>query len=300
MSWLLLVLLAALIWSLSNLSDKFIEDHEVESSALSAGVVNLTNSLFFIFVPLFFVSFDELTSGFSWLTLIAGIIYGTSRLFYFSGVKREDVSRFIPLLALIPVFVTIYSFLFLGESFSSTVYIGITMTISGAILISLEDPIHTLKKFQSKVAVVAGIAAAVLLASKDISIKIISSNMNYWSIIFWLGVGLLLVSLLLITKGLKDKNLKNINYMGINHLIVSGSFKAVGSFLFTKAITIGPVSLVSTVVKVKPMLVFIGSTLLSRYHPEIIHEKLKRQTLIQKIAAMVVIIIGVGLVKIYS
>lgn len=300
MSWLFLVLLSAFIWSIANLGDKFIEDQEIKDSILSSGIVDLINAVFFIIIPLLFISINNLFASFSWFSFLAGITYGTSRVFYFSGIEREEVSRFVPLLALIPVFVTIFSFLFLNETFSWVVYLGITLTIIGALLISLESPLYSLKKFQSKSALFFGVMAAIFLASKDILIKVTSGAIDYWGIIFWLGVGLLPISLILLFKELKSQKIDRINKKGAKNLIISGSLKALGSFLFTKAITLGPVALVSTVVKVKPVLVFIGSTVISKFHSEIIHEKLDTKTILQKTIATVIIVFGVVLIKLYS
>ena len=300
MNWLLLVLLSALIWAIANLSDKFIEDHEIEDSILSSGVVDLITAVFFIIIPFFFVPASKLIASFSLSAFLAGILYGNARIFYFSGIKREEVSRFVPLLALIPVFVTIFSFLFLDEAFSWIVYLGIALTILGALFISLEDPLHSLRKFQSKYAVLFGVIAEIFLASKDVLIKITSGTIAYWEIIFWLGVGLLPISLILLFKELKLKKINKINKQGIRNLIISGSLKALGSFLFTKAITLGPVALVSTIVKVKPVLVFLGSTIISKFHSEIIHEKLKTKTILQKALATVIIVFGIILIRLYS
>lgn len=297
MNWILFVLLAVLIWAISNLIDKFVEDHEVGDSILSAGIVDLTGSLLFIFVPIVFTSTQEIFSSFSWLALISGVIYGLARLTYYTGLKYEEVSRFIPLLAMGPIFVTIYSYFFLGISFVWQIYLGIFLVILGAVLVSLKNPLDFKHSFQSKTAVILGILAAFFYAVKDVSTKIASNSITFWPLIFWIGVGFMLISLLMVA----DKiNKLNNNTKALRHLAGVGALKAIGYFVFTKAITLGPVALVVTMLQIKSLFVFIGSTLISRYHPEIIHEKLDKKTLLQKGAATIIIIAGVSLVKLFS
>ena len=231
------------------------------------------------------------------MALISGVIYGLARLTYYTGLKYEEVSRFIPLLAMGPIFVTIYSYFFLGISFVWQIYLGIFLVILGAVLVSLKNPLDFKHSFQSKTAVILGILAAFFYAVKDVSTKIASNSITFWPLIFWIGVGFMLISLLMVA----DKiNKLNNNTKALRHLAGVGALKAIGYFVFTKAITLGPVALVVTMLQIKSLFVFIGSTLISRYHPEIIHEKLDKKTLLQKGAATIIIIAGVSLVKLFS
>ncbi|MFB6181359.1 MAG: EamA family transporter [Candidatus Magasanikbacteria bacterium] len=297
MSWLYLALIAAFLWAIVNLADKFIVDHEINDPVIDVGI-----SGFLGFIVITIVSYlqidtaSTLISNKFWLPLLAGILYPISLIFYYSGIKREDVSRFIPLFGIIPVITAIAAFFLLGENFSWIVYVGILLTVFGAILISLKNPLKNWHKFKSGLAVMLGVASAIIIAVRSLIIKFSGFSMNYWTILFWLGIGgLTVIIILLITK---FKQIKK--YEHIDHLPLVGLIRAGAYLIYVKAITLGPVSLVVTAIKIKPLLVFLGSTAVSKYHPEIIHEKLDKKTILQKVFATTIIIAGVLLIKIYS
>lgn len=297
MSWLTLVLGVAIIWGAGNLIDKFVSDHEVGDPFIEVGLAGLVMFTIFTAAAFYNTSTSDIFSHSPIIPIITGVIYTLAIVSYYAGIKREEVSRFIPVLSLVPVIITIFAFFFLGESFSWPVYIGIFMTVFGAVLISLEDPLHHITQVQSKVAIFLGLLCSILIAARDVIFKFLSNDFTFWFILFWVGIGgLFTVLIFLIAKSKKLTKSKK----GFVHLLGMGAVKAIGYLLFAQAITIGPVSLVAATLKVKSLLVFFGSTLISKYHPEIIHEKLDKKILFQKITATLIIISGVMLIKLFS
>lgn len=84
---------------------------------------------------------------------------------------------------------------------------------------------------------------------------------------------------------------------GFEHMTLSGLISGASQAVFFLAVSIGPVSLVSTITKTRFLIIFIGATAISRLHPEIMHEAMDRRVLIQKAIAISMIIAGVGLVS---
>ena len=84
---------------------------------------------------------------------------------------------------------------------------------------------------------------------------------------------------------------------GYEHLLIIASLTAVGYLTFIKALSLGPVSLASVVVRIDSALVFIGSIFVTKLHPEIIHEKIDRAVLVQKAVALLLILLGVALIQ---
>ncbi len=74
-----------------------------------------------------------------WLLIIAsGILGAVSWLFYFLALKNGPAVPVVAIDKLSLAFVAILALLFLGESFSAKVLIGVLLMISGAIFISIK------------------------------------------------------------------------------------------------------------------------------------------------------------------
>jgi drug/metabolite transporter (DMT)-like permease len=289
MDWVLFAISAAIVWAGVNLLDKFVMDNEISDFVVAGSVCGI--SIFFVqslaTLALFDISLDGLSILFG---LVTGTIYTGGLVAYYYGIKEEDVSRFIPTTSLGTVFVVILSFIFLSESFTPLIYVGIASTVAGAFLISLEDPIHDLERFQSGRATLLALLAASMFASRDVIFKFATFSFSEWSIIFWMGIGgIFCCAILLVWK--KDK-LKG-GRKGEEHLVLIGVFTALGYFLMARAISIGPVSLVSATLKTQMIVVFLASVILSRFHPGIVSEDTDRTIIAQKFLALILIILGV-------
>jgi transporter family protein len=294
MLWAYLALAAAFFWSVTELFDKFVMDHEIDTGRLAAALSSVPFFLAFVVTaPLFGkISFSGSIVGAGFLS---GVIYYLALQTYYEGIRLEEVSRFIPTLSFSTVFIAAVAYIFLGERFSIPVYIGVLSTVAGSILISLENPLESLKSFESKKGLYLAIAAAVLFASKDLVFKYLVSGGGFWTIIFWTGVGGLCYTALALF--MEKKNLENGFPKGSKHMALIGSLNALAYYTFAASLSYGPVSLASAVAKASSVFVFAGSTAISRFHPEIIHEELDTSTLLQKLLATVLIIGGVVVIQ---
>lgn len=291
MLWILFTVLAAVLWMSADLLSKFVLDKEVSDGVLAAGTVGISQFIPTALVPLFFAKI-VFSPGIAIPSLVVGVFYAAGILSYYLGIGKEEVSRFIPALSMTTIFTAIMAFFAIGESFTAPVYIGIIAVVIGTIMISLKNLNH----FQSLRGLSFGIIAAILFASRNISLKFATLNSSLWQILFWVGVGGSLTSACFLYAR-KSEIRKNVR--GGEHLFEIGIICAIAYFAYAKAISLGPVSLASAVLKVKILLVFIGSAVISRLHPEIMHEKIDRRILIQKIIAIVLVIVGVVLIQLY-
>lgn len=293
MDWLWFALIAASIYAAVNLMDKFVVDNEISDFWLSASLCGVAIFIFQAAVT-FILGDISFNLQDTWSGFISGIIYTIGLLAYYYGIKEEDVSRFIPTTSLSTVFVAILSFAFLQESFNIFIYGGIASTVIGAFLISLEDPIHSLENFQSGHATLLALIAAFLFASRDVIFKFATSQLTEWSALFWMSIGGLTSSLLILAR--KRNQLKG-KKQGITHLTAIGVLTATGYFFMAKAISLGPVSLVSATMKTQLIAVFIGSTVLSKINRGV-SEDTDRFILIQKTVAIALILLGVITIQI--
>ena len=290
MPWIILAILAALIWSAVNIIDKFIISHELRDPILATVVFGIVSFILFGIVSLIFGNiFLSLTTII--IAIAVGVFYTIGGLFYYVELRKEEVSRFIPILSTIPIFVLIFAFIFLGERFAALTYLGIILIVLGAILVSI-------KKITYKVGFSAtfliAIGAALFFALRDVLTKVATLQASIWSILFWVGIGSGLVSIFLFS--LHHPHIRKQAELGIKHLILVAALGVTAFFIFIMAILNGPVSLVSALVGVRSLFVFIAATVLSIYWPKILKEKITKSILLQKIIAIILVIIGAILV----
>lgn len=293
MGWVLYALLSAFLYTLVGLVDKFIVDNEIENYQLASAFCGIPIYTVFISSGLLlgspFLPFELMALG-----TFLGFIYTFSLFSYYSGLSKEEASRFIPLLSLNTVFLVFLSFIFLDESFSVPVYAGITSVVVGGLLISLKDPLESLRRFKSTRAVYIGVLSALLSSFSALGVKYMTGFAGNWSIMFWLGVGGILSTLVLLFHNRNRLNRSKIR--GYEHLLTIGLLTSVGYIMFVNALSRGPASLVSTFLKTKSVILFFATILLTRIHPDLIHEELDRKTLVQKAVAILMILGGVAII----
>jgi len=279
-------LLAAFFVAIINIVDRVIIKDEMKDSKLAVIIVGIVSFFCYLIIGLFYgISIP------SWnvlgLALIVGGLNVYSNLLYYNALKKEEVSRVVPVMATIPIFVLILAAIFLGESFKPLQYLGIGLLVAGAFLISFREKLHHL--------VLSKVFGIVLFASFIVSIisvisKYVLTPENVFNILFWFGTGGLIFSLGIFVK--HHPHIREKAREGIGHLIWISIFAVFVSLFLFHAIANGPVSLVLALYESKPLFVFLMVLVLSRFNPKLLREKMSRKIIIQKLIAVVLIVYG--------
>lgn len=291
----MLSLLAGFIFGSVELFDKFVLDNEVKSPFLSALFCKLPNFLVFVVAGLLFgqIVFDPWLISFS---LFLVLVYISASYLYYSGIEKEEVSRFIPTLSLNSVFVVFLSFFLLGEQFGLYTYLGIGLTVAGAFFISMEKPgrrvIHNL---QSSQAVLLAVGAAFLWSIRDMSYKFLTAEMSIFSILFWVGAMGVPITLGLVFR--EKSEIVQGDFSGFEHLMIIGFLVSGGYLIFLEAISKGPVSLTSVIIKIDAAVVFVGSVLATWLDPDDFHEQIGIRVLVQKLLSLLMIAAGIVVIQ---
>lgn len=292
--WILFALTAAVGWAFVVLLDKFVIDSQIDDAMGTGGLHAFFNSLSVMIIAYFIGGFTfnlgTVLSG-----LVIGGLYVIANYFWFAGVGSEEVSRFAPVLSFDIVFISILSFIFLGELLSPLAYGGVALTVIGCILISLEDPLHSLRKMKSSWGLAAALASAFAYSVREVIFKHVSTGVEIWPLLFYFGIAGMIFSTPLIYKS--RETLKK-NTEGLELMMISGLVSGIAQATFFLAVSLGSVVLVSTITKTRFLMIFFAATAISRLHPEILHEPLDRRTLAQKLFATLIIISGVTLASI--
>jgi drug/metabolite transporter (DMT)-like permease len=293
-TFLLFSLAAAFLIATSNILVKHFLDLGIEDHVFVGAIYSLPFFIFFTALGLVQGSF-VLEPTTIVLSGLAGAFYGVVLINYMKGMDSEEASRFIPLLSLSTVFIALLSFLLLGDTFTQVEYLGMGLAVIGAVMLSVEG-IDQLKQLHSRRGTLFGILAALIIAFRDTIIEYLTQSLELWSILFWMGIGGFMFSLsILATRDFQKLSLSCI--LERRKMVSVGFLHALGYIFYATAISVGAAAKVSAVMRLNPLLVFLGTTSLAFLIPDFVDEETDWKKIVQKLAAAIVIIIGVFLLS---
>ncbi len=301
MNWILVALVAPLLWSLLNHVDKYLISKYAGHSGV--GGLAIFSSLFAVFaLPVVYLIdgsvFDVTVSG-AFALILSGILFVFCVFLYLHALQRDDASHVVPFWFLTPVFAYILGIFFLGEHIAGDKIIGSLITLAGAIILSLEfDQGIRVKKATAALMV----ASSISLAIGDTIFKFFTVDASFWQSIFWNQVGLVvfgLVLLMFVRSHRKDfisvckANTKQLVALNLGGEIV----QTVATIVNFYAMLLAPIALVLLVnYTTQPLFVFIEGLLITKFFPKIAKEHLSRRHIIQKLLSIVIMSAGIYLI----
>ena len=292
MLWALLSILAALVWSVVNIVDKYVLS-KFFKNPVTAIIIFSIFGLASSFLIYLFHGFGALTSRVIILSFVAGIFYALMAIFYFKAVKIEEVSRVIALSYLSPLFVSIIAALFLGEVFTLTKYLGIILLVIGAVLISVKRfKISFGKAFWFM------IIATISISIYAIILKYLLNYTDFWTVFALTRIGTFLSLLPIVFTNFPDlvSVARKFGNKPILLLFINESLNLIALFLVTVAASIGFITLVNALSSIQPFFVLLFATILSVFYPRILKEEFSKQTVLLKLVAIAIMFLGAWLV----
>ena len=165
-------------------------------------------------------------------------------------------------------------------------YFAIGLAIAGAVVLGIE---HKGQKIKFSSAFWLMLINAILIAITDTSDKYVLNHISYWEayVLTTAPIGIMLLLQLFRKDARADfgQALKNAPL-----IFVAETFVFVGAFVFLVAASFAPVSVVSTIGTLQPVVVFSGTVLLSVFMPRLIKEAVGKKVLIYKIVGIVAVV----------
>jgi drug/metabolite transporter (DMT)-like permease len=291
MNWLIFALMAPIFWAATNVIDKFLMDKILKKIYFLPMWIGIFSIPTFAFVFLFFrPTFDF---PYSIISIFIGVLYTLSYFVYAKVLMDEEVSRSISLAFVYPMIVVILAIIFLREVFSVEKYLGIFLLIISGLLVSY-------KKEGKKLVLIKSLKLIIMLilfwSSVQIVEKFVVGKVGNWSIYFWINVG---VSLSIVPALLMKKiragfvnSFKETGRRGISAILMAQFFAVCSSASYYTAISLGPVSVVSSIGSLQPFFVLIYSVLLTVFVPKFLKEDLNKYNIFMKTTAVVFVLIG--------
>lgn len=293
MLWVILSILAALIWAVVSTIDKYVLTKWIRNPIVPVMVLGVVGLIAGLIVYLFH-GFSELSYFNIFLAFISGVLYILMSMFYFKAAKIEEISRVVPLFYLTPLFVLIFATLFLGEIFTPIKYVGIFLLVIGAILISSKKFI----KIGLGKASWFMILSVISLSIYEILLKYLLNFADFWTIFSYTRIGTIFALIPIFYFSFSDlrKTVKDHGKKVVGAISFNESLNLIGVLLITIATAIGYISLVSSLSSVEPFFVLLFAVILSIFYPKILKEEITRHTLEVKLIAIVVMFIGAVLI----
>ncbi|MFA6424225.1 MAG: EamA family transporter [Candidatus Magasanikbacteria bacterium] len=303
--WLILSIIGYALLAIVAIMDKYLL-----SSAKVQPALYTFYSTIFVLPLLLLVPFgvNFLNTPFDWaMVLVSGVSFAFALWAMFLGFEKSEISHVGPLVgAAVPLFVLLFSSLFLSEILTIRQLVACGFLIAGSLIVSFEKS----KQHSGwHWGMVWGILAGVLFAVSHVSAKYIYGHYDFYSGFVWTRAATGLLGLLLLfhptvyrslfknsvleeqeNKVFSAKTKKdNIILVVINKVLGS-----VAVVIVQYAVAIGSVSLVNALNGLEYAFLIIFVLVLSKFWPKKFNEDYTGLEIV--LESLAVVVIGVGLI----
>jgi len=213
------------------------------------------------------------------------------------SLKREEVSRVIPVVYTYPIFVALMAAPLLGETLYYLQWLAIIIVVAGAVTVSVRRSPDGSATWRSRPLFIL-FGSSLLFALADIASKYALSYISFWNM-FWISAFCMSTIFLLVSTrphiisqliSMKRRN------SAIALLTFNETLAPIGIVLTFWALERGPVSLVSTIVSSRPIFVVIYALILSRVWPMFLEWQADRGMLALRLIAIAMIVGGIAII----
>jgi transporter family protein len=292
-SWIFFALLSGFLLAVVNILDKYVLDKFSKNPLIPVLLLSIFN-LLPCGVILAIKGIPQLVPE-SWLLIAAaGAAIFYMAYFYFKAAALEEISRVVPLLFLSPMFTALLAFLFLGETFTFLKYLGVAAVILGALLVSSRFPLGMRISRPLWLMLLAALSTSV----HYVIAKYLLGSADYWTVFALTRLVMSLVAIPLFFRHFHDlrSTLKKHSWKVVGVMALDQYIALAAILILFKAASGGPISLVMALSSVQPFFVLLFAILLSLFWPQLIQEEIARSTVLQKLAAIALMFIGVLLI----
>ncbi|MBU0612930.1 DMT family transporter [Patescibacteria group bacterium] len=290
MTWVILTIAAAFLWSVINVVNKFLVEKHIKEPMVFLVAFGLLGILILLAIP--FIDFSIPSSMLLLLIFVTGGIYMYAVFPYFIVLRYEEVSRVIALWQLSPIFVFFISFAILGETLTYMQAIAFSLLVFGGMLVAIK---FSNGKMHWSKAVWWMLLSTLLFAVYSVLLKYIFSETNLWNGIVWIRISMFVHALVLLCFPSVRKKIKQFLSSPAKikaTLIGSEAVSIVGSILYAVAISLVAVALVEALLSFQPVFVFVFSIILSVKFKNIIEEKMDFKNMLAKSLGIVLVVAG--------
>ncbi len=302
MLWFIIALVGYLLNAVATLISKWLLIEDIPEPVVFTFYIGVLNLLALVLIP-FGVSIPS-----AWqimISLISGIAYAWGMYMLAKALSSDQASQVAPMVGgLQPIFVILFAIWFLPEVITKSQYMGFVIVILGSILIALEIGKKHWYSFRKKHIFTESIKyillSSVFFGLSYALLKLVYIEQGFVSGFFWTRVGtfVFVIALALIPGNWKlIRKSSNKSGTKAKGWFMAGQVIGALSFLLVSyAISIGPVTVINALQGVQYILLFILIVILSRKYKHLLDEPLTKKIIIQKVTAIILIIVGLWFV----
>jgi len=229
--------------------------------------------------------------------VVSGVLRTAAAIIMLDSLKREEVSRVVPIVYAYPIFVAIMAVPLLGESLGWLEWLAIVIVVSGAVMVSMGQSPSGSIVWHGKLLLLFG--CGLLFAMADIASKYALAYISFWNMFcisaFCMSSIFLLVSIRPgIIRQLISMEQKS---SAIGLLVLDETLVVIGIVLSFWALERGPVSLVATIAGSRPMFVLIFTIVLSRLLPTFLKWHFSKRMLALRLVATAMVVGGITIIQ---
>jgi len=296
MLWLTITISAYLILAVVFLVDKYLLVGPIPNPRLYAFYVGVLGIAVLVFIP--FIAFYPPTFREAFLSFVSGASFVCAIYWFFKGLRLFEPSRMVPAVGgILPIFTFLLVFVFSGgqEMLKSSGLLAFALLVSGTFLITYEK-----SKKISLGSLKFSLAAAFLFALSFVSAKYIYMDNPFLVGLVWIRVAGAVAALLFllnkeVREGLFGQKI-GLERKTVAIFLSSQAGGAGANILQNWAIALAPlayIAVINALQGIQYVFLLVFAALISLKFPKILKEKVSREVLLQKIAA--ILLIGGGL-----
>lgn len=295
--WLLISLIGYAAAAVVSILDKFILTNEKVSPLKFVFYSTVFIAPLFLLAP--WVSAPDDFA--CWVAaVLTGFCFAGGLWTMYLGIAKSEISHIGPLIGgAIPLFILVFSYLFLGELVSTQQLVAIFLLAFGSLLIASE---YTGRKQELRGAIGWGVVAAVLFAVSHVASKYLYNEIGFGGGLVWgrsfTGLfGLIILAVPATWKYIFTPRrfhiIKTKKSFGAIMLIALDKILAVVSLLLIQyAIFLGSVTIVNALAGVQYVFLLILVGVMSKFFPKRFREEYNRAEIVQEIVSVLIISFG--------
>lgn len=298
MTWFFIALSAPILYAICNHIDKYLLEKYFKGG--EAGALVLFSALFSIFALPIIYWMDPAVFSLDLKTIVVlllnGMITVVCIVLYLKALEDDEASTVVPFTQMIPIFGFIMGYFILGEVLSGRQVFACLLVVIGIVVLSL-NLVGEKIKIKRKI-IVLMLTWSLLFAISDIVFKFVTVDEgNFWTSLFWEFLGRVILGIILFAciKSYRRDFLwviRSNSFAVISVNSLNETIFIVADSIASFALLLAPVTLVMTVNSVQPVFVLIFGIILTLFFPKIFKELLSRKHLMQKFAAIFLIVTG--------
>lgn len=294
--WTSIAILSTAIFGLVSILDS----HLISKRLPSLRAFLLPIALFALVLGIIFSFLFPLPDDLdSWPLMVAvgsAILRTLSITILLYTLKREEVSRVVPVVSTYPIFVAIMAIPLLGETLGYLHWTAIIVVVAGAVMVSVKrNPGGS--ALGATFLLLSG--SSLLMAVADVTSKYALGYLSSWNL-YWISI--LTTSIIFLLISLRPRIIRELVNIKqplstLALLTINEALAMTGVAMMFWAMKLGPVSLVSAITSSRPIFVVIYALILTRIRPTFLLERRAGQgVLLLRLMAAAMIAGGIAII----